>query len=121
MEAVKVEKIALELPYIEVATCVFPKEGISKSFLTPFGVIEITIRECPSELSVKEAFVAGDIDSWITSIGAREEFHKTFITFLRQIIERHFFLSQPFFNKVSCRILSNGKSEVGKIHIVFSS
>ena len=116
------EKIAIELPYLEIATSVFPEEGISKSFLTPFGIIEIMIKEQPLGTGRKEALVAGDIDSWIASIGIRKEFQNALVAFLRQIIAKHFLLTEPLLcHNAYCRILPNGESGTGRIQVVFLS
>lgn len=97
------ESIKLEIPYAELSTGVLPEEGFTKSFLTPFGIIDITAKNN----SNGEILVSGNIDGWAIAFGLNKEFEQTILSFIRQIVVRHFHPRITACSDITCSVLPN--------------
>jgi hypothetical protein len=111
-----VELLRLDIPYVEISTGVLPGEGLTKSFITPFGIIDITAKNN----SNLEILVSGNIDGWTLALGLGEEFEQTILSLIRQIVIKHFYPEIMRCSDMTCSIVSNHEPGTGMLKVVIN-
>lgn len=116
------DRVTVDIPYLELTTGILPEEGMCKSFITPFGIVDITVKECNDNGSIRqEAIVSGDIDTWILALKLKDEFREVLLSFIDRIVRKHFPRTQYCLAATECSIFTNHEPGTGKLKIVFGS
>jgi hypothetical protein len=84
--------IPLDIPFMLLSTYVNDLGDTEKRVLTPFGILDVTLRSLPTSDTHVPCFeieVDGDTENWVSYDYVVSEFKSTLINFVLGIVERH--------------------------------